>query len=263
MMPGGPASLPAGERTCQACRRARREPRPPRKASPTCSECHGPVNQPADRGRSRVTCSDRCKNDRDTRLKQARRSPRLLTCTACAATFEPRGKQRPRRCPDCRAAHIIGPPRECTECGQMFWPRWHSTRQCDRTACIESALTRRIRAAAAASLLSSVPSGRKPQILPGDPGYKGRRYRLEHSRPGLSRGARDLWLKRQVRRGARCFYCGRRADTHDHVVPLVRGGTNFEGNLAPACRPCNGSKGTQTIMEWRMRRLRKASRQRR
>jgi 5-methylcytosine-specific restriction endonuclease McrA len=41
--------------------------------------------------------------------------------------------------------------------------------------------------------------------------------------------------------------------TIDHIVPLARGGTNYEGNLTPACRPCNSSKGTLLLVEWRKR----------
>jgi hypothetical protein len=41
------------------------------------------------------------------------------------------------------------------------------------------------------------------------------------------------------------------ADTLDHVVPLVRGGTNYEGNLVPACRKCNSSKAAWLLTEWK------------
>ena len=37
----------------------------------------------------------------------------------------------------------------------------------------------------------------------------------------------------------------------DHVVPLVSGGPNDPGNLAPACEDCNRSKGARTPDEWR------------
>lgn len=53
------------------------------------------------------------------------------------------------------------------------------------------------------------------------------------------------------RSGGRCFYCPQLATTADHVVPLSRGGTNFIGNIVPACRTCNSSKNARTIMEWR------------
>jgi hypothetical protein len=31
----------------------------------------------------------------------------------------------------------------------------------------------------------------------------------------------------------------------------VRGGTNYEGNLTPACKQCNSSKAARLLVEWR------------
>ncbi len=39
-----------------------------------------------------------------------------------------------------------------------------------------------------------------------------------------------------------CQYCGRRAETVDHVVPRSRGGTHTWDNVVAACRPCNARK---------------------
>lgn len=48
-----------------------------------------------------------------------------------------------------------------------------------------------------------------------------------------------------------CQYCGDGEDlTCDHIVPLVRGGTNDPDNLATACRSCNSSKGDKMPDEW-------------
>jgi len=73
----------------------------------------------------------------------------------------------------------------------------------------------------------------------------------EQAAPGLSAHARSALLAQWKRQGRECAYCPDLATTVDHVVPLVRGGTNHEGNLAPACRSCNGSKGGLTLIEWR------------
>ncbi len=48
-----------------------------------------------------------------------------------------------------------------------------------------------------------------------------------------------------------CVYCGEGADCVDHIIPLVKGGTNAEDNLAAACSHCNCSKGGKLISEWR------------
>lgn len=49
-----------------------------------------------------------------------------------------------------------------------------------------------------------------------------------------------------------CFYCGSNGKVEaDHVVAIIRGGQHSIGNLVAACRACNGSKGSKTIMEWR------------
>lgn len=49
-----------------------------------------------------------------------------------------------------------------------------------------------------------------------------------------------------------CAYCGCGGDlTMDHVVPLIRGGRHSVGNIIPACRSCNSSKGRKFIIEWK------------
>ena len=49
-----------------------------------------------------------------------------------------------------------------------------------------------------------------------------------------------------------CQYCGASDDlTCDHIVPLMRGGTNDNENLNTACRSCNSSKGDKMLNEWR------------
>ncbi len=48
-----------------------------------------------------------------------------------------------------------------------------------------------------------------------------------------------------------CTYCGAGEDlTCDHIVPLVRGGTNDPENLVTACRSCNSSKGDRLLEDW-------------
>lgn len=77
----------------------------------------------------------------------------------------------------------------------------------------------------------------------------------EHARRAEQLGApgshstRD-WLRLLNRYDGRCAYCEAPATQRDHIVPLTRGGTNFIGNIVPACGTCNPSKGAQFITEW-------------
>ena len=77
------------------------------------------------------------------------------------------------------------------------------------------------------------------------------------------RGVSDWHIVRSIvleRDGHACVYCGADKPLEgDHIVPLSRGGSNALTNLATACRPCNLSKGSSTLEEWRARRAAAAS----
>lgn len=57
------------------------------------------------------------------------------------------------------------------------------------------------------------------------------------------------WLARVEFYGWRCFYCGdeltQETLTHDHRIPVSRGGCDFASNLVPSCKACNDFKGTR------------------
>lgn len=76
------------------------------------------------------------------------------------------------------------------------------------------------------------------------------RYR---ERLGLSqRQWREIRQQVFDRDGLECSYCGSTDNpTVDHIVPLIRGGSNDMDNLTPACRSCNSSKGDKLLSEWR------------
>lgn len=61
------------------------------------------------------------------------------------------------------------------------------------------------------------------------------------------------------RLGWLCSYCGlpltRETATRDHKVALTRGGTDYISNIAPACGPCNSSKHTLSVREFKRTRL--------
>jgi len=48
-----------------------------------------------------------------------------------------------------------------------------------------------------------------------------------------------------------CIYCGDKSEQIDHVIPLARGGSHSIGNLSPACRRCNQTKGALLVIEWK------------
>ena len=42
-----------------------------------------------------------------------------------------------------------------------------------------------------------------------------------------------------------CHYCGGKADTVDHKLPVILGGTDDEENLVACCKRCNSKKHTK------------------
>lgn len=58
----------------------------------------------------------------------------------------------------------------------------------------------------------------------------------------------------------RCFYCEARFTNLldmevEHVLAATRGGRNTKGNVVLACRVCNRSKATKTVMEFRLEKV--------
>ncbi len=52
-----------------------------------------------------------------------------------------------------------------------------------------------------------------------------------------------------ARDGHRCQYCGRAAESIDHVVPRSRGGQHVWENVVAACRTCNSRKRDRLLHE--------------
>ena len=47
-----------------------------------------------------------------------------------------------------------------------------------------------------------------------------------------------------------CFYCGKKSETIDHIIPVSRGGRHAIGNLTGSCKKCNFSKNNKFLIEW-------------
>jgi 5-methylcytosine-specific restriction endonuclease McrA len=68
------------------------------------------------------------------------------------------------------------------------------------------------------------------------------------------------WMRLVNRYRGCCAYCGKHGNlTADHCIPVSRGGSNYIGNILPACMTCNSSKNARTIMEWRLWKERRAA----
>lgn len=67
----------------------------------------------------------------------------------------------------------------------------------------------------------------------------------------------SIWLKILERSGGNCYYCkasvGFAHLTIEHILPISKGGTNEECNLAAACEQCNSSKRDRSLLDWQRR----------
>lgn len=48
----------------------------------------------------------------------------------------------------------------------------------------------------------------------------------------------------------KCAYCGKSADTVDHIIPLAKGGNNELDNLVAACQSCNSRKKDRDLADF-------------
>lgn len=70
---------------------------------------------------------------------------------------------------------------------------------------------------------------------------------------GLSRHGMGKLRAKWIKQRRRCTYCESLATTVDHVIPVALGGTSHEGNLTPACKPCNTRKNDSLLVEWKQK----------
>lgn len=165
----------------------------------------------------------------------------MTTYVPCARCGKPVQKgQHSRPSPECRACHKISTQesraKTCLVCGVAF------TRSRGTFCSLSCVAVGRVRG-----------GGTKPRTRPDeDPRVK--RQHREAAAPGLTTKQRDQLRMAWRKAGRTCSYCiDGPCETVDHVVPLVRGGTNYEGNLTPCCRKCNSGKGGRTVVEWKHR----------
>jgi len=61
-------------------------------------------------------------------------------------------------------------------------------------------------------------------------------------------------MRKEIRQGLhKCFYCGKTAETGDHVTSKVKGGQRGGyANVLPACMNCNRDKGMMNAEEYRV-----------
>ena len=66
------------------------------------------------------------------------------------------------------------------------------------------------------------------------------------------------WWKNQIGQGI-CHYCEQKFApkelTMDHILPIVRGGESSKKNCVPCCKDCNSRKGSKTLSELAMQKL--------
>ena len=203
--------------------------------------------EPASTGRPPTYCSRECQMQALQVARHLRR-PESVTrsCIKCATDFvKPRSSQK-KLCDICRNANLKERQAnsthksnvECVMC-EVSFVGYHGRKYCDD--CLP---VRRLQV----SLSQKIYRNRMTE--------RQLRRQREINASGLTLWAIRKLLKEWQEQNLSCFYCEDFSTTVDHVVPLIRGGTNHRDNLVPCCRPCNSSKGDKLLNEWSGRNVR-------
>lgn len=183
----------------------------------TCRECGSDFTQRTGRGRPWLFCSDECRKAAQRGYSKASRPQGEARCSprrSATRTDKPKGP-KPRR-------------NSCVDCG-------HGSYGLRCRPCSDAARA----------------TGRSNEARRA---LERRRAARVRQAPGLTGSQRLALLARWVRQGRRCAYCPAQAQSVDHVIPIALGGTNYEGNLTPACLPCNSRKNDSLLIEWKHKR---------
>mgnify|MGYP000031088234 CR=1 FL=1 len=191
-----------------------------------CISCGNSFTPPNKQPHAKA-CSIKCRNNFEYAKRKATEPSKA--CQGCGTLFNPLLPITVFCSRECGAAHTVQvrtKEKTCVDCGKLF------TTSGRHPACTECSYERRLVRVRARN--------------------KVRRY-LRRGAAGPTHENKD-WLRLVARHDGLCAYCGINKTEHrDHVVPIARGGTDSIGNILPACAPCNLSKGSSLLIEWKYR----------
>lgn len=200
----------------------------------TCQGCGTALPDRSGPGRPRKWCSGGCRPPSPVRKWAPGYVPpsRQGECSQCGATIQ--------------ISHTSASSPTCRPCRSA---RPKSKKQHDRrTPCADCSSPSYGERCRPCAILAKVSA---PPLVRSLDDHRVQRWQRDSAAPGLSAHSRSNLLAKWKRQGRSCTFCPSLADTVDHVVPLVRGGTNHEGNLVPCCRSCNSKKCARFVSEWR------------
>lgn len=206
-----------------------------------CAQCGQPFTRPDARpgrpGRRAIYCGSECRKEVERARERARartRGPygeKRGTCAGCGEVMWRGSTSQPEGQAMCRACRAAKPEVQCCSCGVRVTPKSYWCYPCS---------------------VANRPPGKGRDVEKRRAHDRRRRDRARLA-PGLNQYERYALLAKWKRQGRACSYCPARATSVDHVIPLALGGTNYEGNLTPACRSCNGSKNDSLLIVFRFK----------
>lgn len=177
----------------------------------------------------------------------------LASCIRCVECrrLEKNRDQRERK------ARQYGPKpeRNCENCGKRIDPsRQRTARFCNRK-CLETHRTKNVDRSEYLNATKQRRLAYQRNWRKNNPARTSSHKAKRRANELVGKFTESDWKRLVNYYRGRCAYCGNESVlTVDHVVPLSRGGTNYIGNLLPACQSCNSSKHNLFLVEWRFKR---------